>query len=269
MKYRSPRLHLTDNAETAAPREPDPGTPYAAGVPLVKLIKRQLVEVPELAVFAQPRSIVAEKFRTLKTLLVNRIEGPIQVVVVTSGAPAEGKSTIAANLALSFATDHDQKTLLIDADLRRPTIRSWIQPEPVLGLSDVLSGQVPLDHAKISLENTPLEVLPAGKPVRNPTELLGSDATRELLSRLRADFTRIVIDTPPTIPFSDADILGVLGDGVILVARAGTTPVRVLEQAMASVTSRILLTVLNYTLPRLADSRYDQAYYNSYYERSE
>jgi succinoglycan biosynthesis transport protein ExoP len=196
----------------------------AEGVPLAMIIKRELKVGPELVMLANPHSAHAERFRRLQTTLVHRHGGNAQVIVVTSGIPGEGKSTVSMNLALAFATDSGKRTLLIDADLRRPTVGARLAPEPQLGLSEVLLGQADLVHAIAHLSNTSLHVLPAGSKPADPHQLLSSPEARSLVVRVREQYDRVIIDTPPVIPFTDADAIGALSDGIVLVVQAGTTP---------------------------------------------
>jgi receptor protein-tyrosine kinase/non-specific protein-tyrosine kinase len=233
------------------------------------LIKRRLKDDPELVMFNQPRSLGAEKFRRLKTLLLNDEEGAAQVIVVTSAAPSEGKSLISANLAMAFAADRQGEVLLIDADLRRPTVDQWLSPPPKLGLSELLMGRTELEHVLLELENSPLRVIPAGTPARDPVELLSGDYASAMIQSLRGRFQRIIIDTPPIVPFTDADAIGALADGMLVVARAEQTRRSALVQALSSVTStRVLGTVLNDVTYNLADR--DQYYgvrnYHNYYD---
>ena len=160
--------------------------------------------------------------------------------------------------------------LLLDADLRRPTVERWLSPEPQLGLSELLTGQTELDHVLLTLENTPLRVLPAGAPPSDPVDLLSSDYAGVLVGALRQRFSRVIIDTPPIVPFTDADAIGMRADGLLLVARAGSTRRAMLSQAAASVTStRILGTVLNDVTFNLADRDhyYAAQKYHEYYAR--
>ena len=241
----------------------------AEGVPLAMIIKRELKVSPELVMLANPRSPQAERFRRLQTTLVHRHGPAAQVIVVTSGIPGEGKSTVSINLGLAFATDSGTRTLLIDADLRRPTIGARLAPEPQLGLSEVLLGQADPVHAVVHLSNTSLHVLPAGLKPGDPHQLLSSPEARTLVSKLREQYDRIIIDTPPVIPFTDADAIGALSDGIVLVVQAGTTPKSALAQEVGAITSaRVLGVVLNGANRSLADRKtnYD-GYYQRYYEK--
>jgi capsular exopolysaccharide synthesis family protein len=213
------------------------------------------------------RSLSSEKFRRLKTLLMNQTEVNAQVIVVTSPGAREGKSAISINLALTFAANENEKTLLVDADLRRPSQADKLQPPPKLGMSEILDGRAELDHAVISLEDSPLEVLPAGGSVSDPVELISSEAAKSLFAELRRRYQRIIVDTPPIIPFTDADAIGALADGVLLVVRAGATPVSGYQQAVSAVTSaKVLGAVLNEAAFSVADwNSYEKYDYEIYY----
>ncbi len=245
---------------------------FTEGVPLVKLIKRKMTAEAELVMLSKAPSVAAEKIRRLKTILANAKDGGPQVLVVTSAGPGDGKTLIAVNLALAFAAEAGEDVLLVDADLRRPSINRWILPPPSLGLSELLSDQTELEHTILELENSRLRILPAGAPPRDPIELLGSSRARDLISALRTRFRRIIIDTPPSVPFADADAIGTFCDGILLVARAGFTRRASYLQVVESLTSAPLLgTVLNDLTYSLADHDSYLGYekgYHEYYEKA-
>jgi len=254
--------------------DPVPKEKLTAGVPLTKLIKRELVDAPEIVMLGKNRSLAAEKFRRLKTTLANSQDGGPQVIVLTSTGPSEGKSLVSTNLALAFAADRNDRVLLVDADLRRPTVDRWISPSPTLGLTEVLEGRTELEHALLSLSNSALHILPAGSTPRDPVVLLSSSGARDLFAQLRRSYKRIIIDTPPVVPFTDADAVGAHADGVLLVVRSGRTRRALFKQALESVTStRLLGAVLNDATYNLADrdsyTSYDKNYYHYYNEGSE
>ena len=238
------------------------------GVPLVRLVKRKAKEVPELAILTQPRTVIAEKFRRLKTMIVNHAD-PMQVVVVSSPLPGDGKSLVAMNLALSFAADLDGEILIIDADLRRPSVEDWIEPAPKLGLSEILTDKTSLEHCLISLDNSRLRVLPAGAPMREPLELLTSPQAQDLMRELRQRFKFIIVDTPPIVPFADADAIGKMCDGLLMVIRSEQTTRSLYKQALTSIRSMpVFATILNDSAPNLADrERQYSKYYYAYYDQ--
>ena len=176
---------------------------------------------------------------------------------------------MSTNLALALAADPSEEVLLVDADLRRPTIEHWVDPAPKLGLAELLGERTELDHTILELENSPLRILPAGEPPPDPIELLGSDRARDLVGKLRSRYRRIIIDTPPSVPFADAEAIGAFADGVIVVVRAGRTRRASLVQAIDSVFSApVLGTVLNDLTYSLADHEsylsYEKGYYDYY-----
>jgi capsular exopolysaccharide synthesis family protein len=241
----------------------------AAGVPLGKLIPRELVITPEVVMVSASQSPTAERFRRLKTLIMHDAQDEPQVIVVTSALPGEGKSLISLNLALAFAADRDGETLLIDADIRRPGIDRWLKPAPKIGLKEILSGEADPEHGLLEIKAQHLVLLPAGQPSRDPVSLLSGDIARALVEEMRKRFKRIIIDTPPIVPFTDADVAASLADGVLLVARSKATPKPLLRQAIGAVTSsRILGIVLNDTTYSLADHyRHYDGYYHQYYKQ--
>jgi capsular exopolysaccharide synthesis family protein len=217
-----------------------------AGVPLAKIIKPRLVKAAELVVRGRSPSAAASRIRELRARLDDLQPDAPQTIVVTSAGSAEGKSFVAMNLALAFAAEREDAVLLLDADLRRPSIGQWIAPTPKVGLAELLAGRTELAHALLELGNCPLHVLPAGEPPGDPLELLVSDALEELTVLLRSNYRRIVIDTPAIVPFTDADLVARFSDGVLVVARLGHTRRGPLMQAIASVTSApVLGTLLN------------------------
>ncbi len=261
-------LRAVEAAQDAARETGGHVPPLAEGVPLAQVIPRELLKAPDLVLLSQPRSAAAEKIRRLKTKLHNELKDELQVVVVTSAAPGEGKSMLAFNLALAFAADFPN-TLLIDADLRRPSVQRWLNPAPALGLSEVLRGEVGVSHAFLSLKDSPLTVMVAGTPIPEPGNLLASEAFQSLIAEGRSRFERIIIDTPPILPFTDADVIGRCADGVLLVVRARKTFRRAFAQAVSLVTStRIVGTVLNDARSRFADlDHHYNGYYDHYYTR--
>jgi capsular exopolysaccharide synthesis family protein len=224
----------------------DKRKPLVQGVPLGQIIPRKLEQDPHLIIVHRPGSPIAERYRRLRLRIDQEGEkGPgRQVIVVTSAVPAEGKTTNAMNLALAMAEDRDRRTLLIDADLRRPAVTRYITPAPTLGLSEVLTGEVPLEHAIIEALPTRLSILPAGAPSMNPLELLQSEYLAGVFAELRQRYDRIIVDTPPTVPFTDAAILNSVADGAILVVRARMTSRSLVNRACASLSTGTLLGVV-------------------------
>ena len=224
----------------------DKRVPLVAGVPLGGIIPRKFTDDPHLVLANRPGSPIAERYRRLRLKLdqPGPDGAPRQIMLVTSAVPEEGKTTTAINLALAFAEDRDRHTLLIDADLRRPALTRYILPAPTLGLSEVLSSDASLDHVLIEIKSARLTVLPAGATSQNPLALLQSDFLVSVFAELRRRFDRIVIDTPPTVPFTDAAVLNAMCDGALLVVRAGKTTGTLIDRARASLVHSTLLGVV-------------------------
>jgi len=240
--------------------------PVAIGVPMSKFVKYTLNSTPDLVLVSQARSLAAEKFRRLRTLLTH-MDPPPRAVVVTSASPGDGKSMVSINLALAFAAEGDGRVVLVDCDLRRPTVGSWVLPKPGHGFSDVVAEKAGLGQAILRIEDTALDILPAGTLPQDPVEVLGSSAARTVVEELRERYRMVILDTPPIVPFTDADVVGRYADGVLLVARAGATLLPSFQQAVAAVSStRILGVVLNDVARSLADwNRYNDYAYHDYY----
>jgi capsular exopolysaccharide synthesis family protein len=194
-----------------------------------------------------PTSLAAEQYRSLRTR-IKRSEGnrSIRTMVVTSPSKGDGKSLTAANLALTMGQEFQQRILLVDADLRRPTINRLFGIEEGPGLADVLMGGAELDQVLVPLAEYHLTVLPAGTLPSHPAELLGSSAMRRVLDTLRNRFDRILIDMPPVAPLADLHIVAPLVDGLLMIVRAGITPKPAIERALAGLdVSKVLGLVLN------------------------
>lgn len=226
----------------------DKRAPLVAGVPMGAIIPRKFEQDPHLVMVNRPGSPIAERYRRLRLHLdqAQSDGGPRQVVVITSAVPEEGKTTTAINLALALAEDRDRRTLLVDADLRRPSVTRYITPQPTLGLSEVLTGEAPIDHVLIEIKSARLSILPAGAPSQNPLELLQSDYLAGVFAELRRRFDRIIVDTPPAVPFTDAAVLNGVSDGAILIVRAGRTTRPLIMRARASLAhGKVIGAVLN------------------------
>ena len=188
---------------------------------------------PHIVAATDHQSPIAEQYRILRTNLqsLKHFTGP-RTLVLTSAVHEEGKSVTAINLALTLAQQEGLRVLLIDADLRRSTIHSWLGLDGTTGLSTVLSNGLDLDGAVVRLQSPPLAVLPAGPRHDRPAELLESNAMKRLLALLKTQYDVIIIDAPPILPVTDPGILGAQSDGVLLVVRAGKTQRTVVKQAL-------------------------------------
>ncbi len=203
------------------------------------------------------RSPVSEQYKTIRTnIQFSSLDHQIRSIVVTSSGPAEGKSTTVANLAVVFA-QQGKKVLLIDGDMRKPTVHYTFQLTNLIGLTNVLSKQTEFTNAvkKTDVEN--LSVLVTGPIPPNPAELLGSQAMDSLMEELYNVYDVILLDTPPVLAVTDAQILANKCDGTILVVNSGRTQVDAAVKAkdlLETVNAKLLGVVLNQK--KTSDSNY-------------
>jgi capsular exopolysaccharide synthesis family protein len=221
----------------------------------------------ELVAQHLPKSQMSEAFRALRTaLLLSQADHPPQVVLVTSALPREGKTTAAANLAVTLAQLGD-RTLLIDCDLRKPGVARLLNMTDgkYAGLSSYLAGVSSLDLVTVPHPAIPnLMVIPTGPLPPNPADLLSSHKLADAIAELRTKFKFIVIDTPPIMAATDAVILSVQADGVLLVVRSGETPKEAFTRTrdlLTSVKCRMLGVVLNAVDSSAPDYYYSYRYY--------
>lgn len=219
--------------------------------------------------FDNENSVIAEAFRKLRTnLQFLAVDNPPRVIVLTSSVPSEGKSTTAINLALALA-EGGQNVVLVDGDMRRPTLAKYLDLVGAVGFSTVLSGRATLDEAMQETRYSGLTVLTSGARPPNPSELLGSQATKNLLSELRARFDYVIVDTTPLLAVTDAAILAASADGVLIMSRFGMSRRDQLIHAAGSledVGARLLGAVFTIVPPRGRGSSsysYNYSYYGS------
>ena len=202
---------------------------------------------PVLVAGLAPKSLAAEQYRQLRTRL-SHFEGAsnLRTVLVTSPQKGEGKSVTSANLALTMAQEMHRRVILVEADLRKPSLQALFGLAGGPGLSEYLSGAAELNDVMTFLPDHNLTVIHAGSSPTNPAELLGSTAMRRLLDQLRTRFDRVILDSPPVLPLADVAVLAPLVDGTLLVVRAGVTPKPAIENALRAFdSSRLLGVVLN------------------------
>ncbi|PYR61415.1 MAG: hypothetical protein DMF91_09840 [Acidobacteria bacterium] len=187
-----------------------------------------------------------EQYRKLAASLHHaQLERQIKVVMITSAAPGEGKTLTSTNLALTLSQSYRRNVLLIDGDLRRPSVHSVFDVPNVLGLSDGLKSEVEHKLSLIQISEH-LTVLPAGRPDSDPMSGLTSDRMRRLVAEAAARFDWVLIDTPPVGFLSDANLLAAMADVTLFVVRAGRSPFRLIQRALDAVgRNRIIGVVLN------------------------
>jgi protein-tyrosine kinase len=209
-----------------------------------------------------------EEFRTLRSRLYRlRQKMPLTTVMVSSALPGEGKTFVTANLAYALARQHGRRVLLIDADLRKPSLHESIGTKSKPGLSDFLAGDSKLESIvqRGAIEN--LFFVPGGSIVSNPAELIGSGQLDKLLDQLRPCFDWILLDTAPLVPITDSTLVARSADGILLVVKTESTRVELAQRAKEELKNLPLLgVVLNRAATRPGYSSY---YYYAYGQRAE
>ena len=216
------------------------------------------------------RSAVAEAYRHLRTSLLFSSAGkPPQTILVTSSQPAEGKTTTAINTAITLAQS-GAEVVIIDCDLRRPRLHKHFGVANVHGITSYLSGSKSPDSLLQTCQNLPnLKVITSGPIPPNPAELLSSNEMKNLLHFLKGNFKHVIIDSPPSVFFTDAAVLSMIVDGVVLVTLAGKSSIhltRRFKQRLGSIGARIYGVVLNGIKSSSVEySYYGYGYANDYY----
>jgi len=271
-------------AETASP-PPAPGTPSGTvgPPPIVTAEARRPaflegIEEVEFTPHPDAHLIVmggtgaasvtpAEEFRSLRTRL-NHLQTlqPIRTLVITSPGPAEGKSFTASNLAIAEAQLADNPTLVCDFDFRRPVIHTYFNLSRTPGITDYLRERATLRDIIRKIAGLNLYVIPAGEPVINPLELLNLTRCKQMIEELARHFHWVILDTPPLLYASDANLLSTLCHGTLLVVRIGVTTIESVTRAVQTLCENNLLGVVaNCAHQRELYSKY-APYYTYYYQ---
>ncbi len=242
--------------------EPPPATPPANG----RLFERLNTTLSKkLVVDDAMLPASREQYRRLAaTLHQQQASSGLKVVMISSALGGEGKTLTASNLALTFSESYRRSVLLIDGDLRRPSLHTVFNIKDAVGLSEGLSS---LEEKPLTLHQVTqrLTVLPAGRAISDPMAGLTSDRMRRLIEEAREAFDWVIIDTPPVGILTDANLLASMVDGAVLVIKAEATPYQLAQRAVEALgRNRILGVVLNRALSPLDGTKY--GYYNYYYD---
>jgi capsular exopolysaccharide synthesis family protein len=220
-----------------------------------------VVHRPEgtLVCYSGQGSPTAEAFRLLSVRLRDsRQVRALKTLLITSTVPQEGKSTVASNLACTLAKKREEKVLLLEGDIHRPTLSKIFNLKCEFGLCELLQGQCGLSQGIYHLEGPGVWILPAGRSPATPLELLQSRRLRALMDELKGLFDWIVIDSPPVLPLADTSIWSRVAEGILLVTRQGTTEKRRLNQGLQALDSEKLIGTL---LNNCKASTYSDYYY--------
>ena len=229
-----------------------------------KISKKRLLDSKrKLVAKYDPKSPISEQYRTIRTnIMYSSIDNEIRSIMVTSSGPGEGKSTTTANLAVVFA-QQGKSVLLVDADLRKPTVHYTFKLNNIVGLTSILTNQTTLKEAVSKADESSLYILSSGPVPPNPSELLGSKAMKSFMKEALEEFDLIIFDTPPVLAVTDAQILGNLCNGSVLVVSSGKTEKESLlktKEILTNSNGKLLGVVLN---NKKADKKGNYYYYGA------
>jgi capsular exopolysaccharide synthesis family protein len=258
---------------------PDKNTEITAGatlnaVGLARPAEKQLPEFtswtvqaervePRLVAITNPNSSYCEEYRSLRTHVLHKSQKQkLQAIVVASVGPAEGKSVTALNLSWLLAQTDGVRALIIDSDLRMPSLTDYLGIETEKGLSELLAGESTLKDAIVKLEPAGLHLLPGGAARSDVAELISGPKFKEILREARELFDYVIIDAPPLGIFTDATVLINQADGALLVVRANRTRYGNLDRVLESLPrERMMGVVLNQSEDILDETYYNYGYY--------
>jgi protein-tyrosine kinase len=197
--------------------------------------------------FFEPSSMAAEQFRRLRTHIIKPgTESTTKTILVTSAMASEGKSLIAINFAISIAAELHSHALLVDCDLRNPTLSRSFGFEDASGLSNYLVGQIELPDILVKTNVDKLSILPGGTLQENPVELIGSNKMKSLVTDLKTRYADryIILDSSPLLATTEPSVINDLVDGIILVIKAGVTPRESVQQAIKLLDKKKIIGVV-------------------------
>lgn len=227
-------------------------------------LKKAPVNRRKLVAHEFPKSIVSEQYRMIRSnIMFSELDNSINTLIFTSAAPSAGKSTTAANVAVTYA-QAGMKVLLIDGDLRKPTVQYTFETRNTFGLSNLITDQITVEQSIQSTEIENLSIMTSGPVPPNPSELLSSKKFKMVLKHLEEYFDLIIIDTPPVLAVTDAVILSTIVDGTILVTNVETNNSVHLVKAknmLVKSDAKILGIVLN----NVENASKEDYYYYEYY----
>lgn len=225
---------------------------------------RPLTSKRPIITHENPKSPIAESYRTLRTnIQFSSIDEEVRTIMVTSAGPGEGKTTTITNLAVAYS-QADQRVVLVDADLRKPTMHQSFELSNRAGLSSLLSGQAELEEVLRSTNIPNLNVITSGPIPPNPSEMVSSKRMTSLLEDLKERFDIVLVDTPPALAVTDAQLVATKCDGVVLVVDSGKVKKDIALKAKENleyVRAKILGVVLNNMDRKKAETYY--YYYGS------
>ncbi|MBZ4663241.1 MAG: putative exopolysaccharide biosynthesis protein [Caloramator sp.] len=216
----------------------------------------------DLVTVEKPKSPIAEAYRTLRTnIQFSSLDKKVKKIVITSSAPGEGKTTTALNLSITLA-QNGHKTLLLDCDMRKPSIHKKLKISNLYGISDLLVGEAKYESVIIKGPVENLDIITSGTKPPNPAELLSSQKMLNFISDVEKNYEYIIIDTPPVLMVTDAQVLSKYADGTILVVASGEAEKDAVVKAKELLT-KVGANILGVVLNKLDTNR--RGYYGYYY----
>jgi capsular exopolysaccharide synthesis family protein len=233
-------------------------------VPADRILHPTPTPEQRLVAMTDPDSTGAEMFRVLATRLAHmRHKRNLHKLLITSSVVDEGKSVVSANLAMTLARRTGERVLLIEADLRRPTVSQLFSSSQLRGISEWSQGKLPLEDSLYQIRDTPVWFLAAGKPMDEPLPLLESTRFVKMLDTVSASFDWVLLDATPMLPMADSTSIARLVDGVLVVVRDGYTRKKILNKALHTIDKTKLLGVV-FNQASMVNVNYDR-YYGGYY----
>lgn len=218
--------------------------------PLARKLRKTIQDLTQRSLITHnnSKSPISEQYRTIRTnIQFASVDKEFKSLMVTSAGPGEGKSTTAANLAVVLA-QQGKRVLLIDADLRKPTVHYTFKVSNIYGVTNVLTRQKTLQDTAVTTKIPDLDVLPSGPVPPNPSELIDTKSMTSLIEEAGVMYDYVLFDTPPVLAVTDAQVLSNKVDGVILVVSSGKTQIEGAVKAkelLSHAQAKILGTVLN------------------------
>ncbi|CEN76527.1 capsular exopolysaccharide family protein [[Clostridium] sordellii] len=215
-----------------------------------------------------PKSPISEAYRTIRTNIeFSNLDKEIKTIVVTSSKQNEGKSTVIANLAVSFAGMEDKKVLIIEGDLRNPTVHRMFNLSNSHGITEILTGKKSFQECVYKTEVQGLEVITCGKIPPNPSEMLASKKMKAFIESLKDYYDYIFIDAPPIGIITDAGIVSTYTDGAMLIVGSKEVDIEMVKIAKSRL-EKVNANILGLVLNKFEQSNGSYSYYNYYYEEN-
>jgi len=212
-----------------------------------KIASEDVVLDSKLVSYFAPTSMASEQFRRLRTYIIRPgMENSPKTILVTSSMAGEGKSLVSINLAITIATELHSHALIVDCDLRNPTLSRWFGFQEVRGLSDYLTGEASLQDLLVKTSLDKLSILPGGAFQDNPAELIGSNKMKSLVADLKARYADryIILDSSPLLATTEPSVLNEMVDGILLVIKSGDTPRESIQQALKLLDKKKIIGVV-------------------------